>query len=247
MTRKPGLIIALRGHIRSSMDNNSLLTLLSYLSAVFETRIYVHTWGVVQNSLSWRNISEIPKTVDAGMVFDYLSGLDVRSVAVDDDSSISHVGKVDGTIGRTRCPVLGWKNMYWGKIQLMKAIADVEPPESATLQMRLDILSNPFSPTTKEIVEFVERERNVLANGAGDERIRFLRMHCFMGVDNIYMAGAGDMLRFTSYMYYDMDRILHVHRGTIHQEHIAFHERKSWWNWKLPGESVEGDSSEESS
>lgn len=239
MSEKPVLNVVLRGHVRSSFEDDGLRWLLSDISERFGTRIYAHTWNVVQNSLSWRGVEEVRREVNAGTVFDYLSGFDVKSVAVDDDSSISHVGNVEGNIGRTRCPILGWKNMYWGKMAAMNALAEVEPPDSVTLQMRFDILLNPFSPKREEVVEFVSREYDAIKNGPGDERLRFLRMHCFMGVDNIYMAKALDMLRFTSYMYNDMDRILHVHRGTIHQEHIAFHERKSWWDWKLPSEPVE--------
>lgn len=239
MALKPVLNIVLRGHIRSSFEDDRLRSLLSDMAERFETRIYAHTWNIVQNSLSWRGLNEVRRDVDQGMVSKYLSGCGVRSVAVDDDSQISHVGSVEGNIGRTRCPVLGWKNMYWGKLAAMRAVCDVEPHDSITLQMRFDILSNPFSPSRVEILDFLERDYGVIEKGPGDERLRFLKMHCFMGVDNIYMARAIDMLRFTSYMYYDMDRILHIHRGTINQEHIAFHERKSWWNWRLPGEPVE--------
>lgn len=239
MSDKPVLNVVLRGHVRSSFEDDGLRWLLSDISESFSARIYAHTWSFVQNSLSWRGLENICREVDAGMVLNYLSGFDVRSVAVDDDSAIPHVGNVEGNIGRTRCPVLGWKNMYWGKLAAMKVLTDVEPPDSTTLQMRFDVLSNPFSPKRQEVLDFVSREYDTIRSGAGDERIRFLRMHCFVGVDNIYMARALDMLRFNSYMYYEMDRILHVHRGTIHQEHIAFHERKSWWGWRLPGEPVE--------
>lgn len=238
MSEKPHLSLILRGHIRSSFGDSRLFDLLSAVSNVFELRIYAHTWNVVQNSVSWRGLKEIPDPVDESMVRDYLSGLDVRWVSVSDDKSITHQGKTRGNIGRTPCPVIGWKNMYWGLLQACGVAWLSEHPHAPTVQTRFDLLSNPFSPSHEEVLNFLSREHEVLTAGAGAERMRFLRMRCFVGVDNIYMATSEDLFRFVSYMYNDMDRILFVHRGTIHQEHIAFHERMSFWNWKIPDKPV---------
>lgn len=238
MTLGP-LNLVLRGHVRSSFDDGRLRDLVRSISEIFDVGIYVQTWSVVQNSLSWRGLSDIPKEVDEGTVRDYMESDRIKCVKILDDSKIKHVGSVEGKIGRTPCPVLAWKNMYYGMVVASKAVFDAESPTSVTAQMRLDILSNPFSPPHAEVVSFLQRDYGVLAGGQqGDERMRFLRMRCFMGVDNIYMSTTEDMYRFVSYMYYDMDRIIHFHRKTIHQEHIAFHERKSFLRWDMSRNSV---------
>lgn len=239
MADKPSLNLILRGHVRSSFNDRKLFDLVAEISDRFETKIYAHTWNVVQNSISWREMAEVSEPVGEYAVRAYLSGFNVRWVSVDNDGEIKHVGNTEGKIGRTPCPILGWKNMYWGLLKASGMVRNSEPPGSVTVQTRFDLLSNPFSPSPQEVLEFLLREYEAVAAGGGDERIRFLRMHCFLGVDNIYMATADDVFRFVSYMYYDMDRILHFHRGTIFQEHISFHERRSFVGWNIPGEPVQ--------
>jgi hypothetical protein len=235
------LNLIIRGHVRSSFDDLRLRDLVGEMSKSFDLKIYVQTWSVFQNSLSWRNLEERSDGVTEGAVRDYLDGFGVEVVRIIDDSTIRHHGKTEGRIGRTPCPVIAWKNMYYGKFVASKCVVENEPSESVTMQMRFDILSNPFSPKSRELIEFLERDYELFKNGSlGEERMRFLRMRCFMGVDNLYMATAGDMHKFISYMYYDMDRILHFHRRTIHQEHIAFHERRSFHKWSMPGDPVDG-------
>jgi hypothetical protein len=180
--------------------------------------------------------------VDEEKIRSYMDGLDVRKVLVLDDSKIKHHGKTIGNIGRTNCPVLGWKNMYYGKFVASKCVLENEPENSITMQTRFDILSHYFSPTKEDIFSFVKRDYNFFEEEdfIEKERVRFINMRCCLGVDNIYMATTEDMHRFISYMYYDMDRILEFHKGTIHQEHIVFHERKSFYEWQMPSEPVDG-------
>ena len=45
------------------------------------------------------------------------------------------------------------------------------------------------------------------------------------------MAKLIDIHIFILYMYYDMDRIIQVHKNTKNQEHIAFHERNSFFEF----------------
>lgn len=239
MSELPALNIALRGHVRDSLSDSRLRDLLGLMSHSFRLSVFVHTWNLQQNSLSWRKVEEVPNQIDEEAVRTYLGGLDVESVEIGRDGFVNHPGNIEGTIGRTRCPVLGWKNMYYGKVRVCSLVSASTPPEGVTMQMRFDLLSNPFSPKEEELLEFAKREFEALSVDPGDERIRFLRMHCFLGVDNVYMARIGEMSKFVSYMYYDMDRILVVHRGTVHQEHIAFHERMSFLNYEAPGQPVD--------
>ena len=241
---KKKINLILRGHIRSSFSDSRLRVLLDEISNSFDMGIYVQTWSIVQNGLSWRNLSVVEDMVTKEMVVDYLGGERIREMRILDDSKIKHHGNIEGRIGRTPCPVIAWKNMYYGKFVASRDVIGREDPRSATLQMRFDILSNPFSPKEAQIMDYIMRNR-AFFDGDDDmeERIKFLWMRCFMGVDNLYMATAEDMHKFISYMYYDMDRILNFHRRTVHQEHIAFHERKSFKNWSMPGDPVGGPAS----
>jgi len=224
------LNLILRGHIRSSFEDERLRFLVGDIFNRFDVRMYVQTWNILQNSLSWRRLEEVSKRVCKGFVDGYMRPHLAKKILVMDDSEIVHPGSIEGTIGRTKCPVLGWKNMYRGMLEAAEAVVANEDHDHPTLQMRIDILSNPFSPEKKEILDFIERDYEV-AKRDREERIRFLRMRCFLGVDNIYMARSSDMHRFISYMYYNMDRILEIHCGSKNQEHIAFHERRSFFNF----------------
>jgi len=238
MTNKPVLNIALRGHVRNSMSDSRLSDLMGSLSDLFELNIFAHTWDIQQSSLSWRRVEDIMNPIDEESIRSYLGEENVLAVEVGKDGSIVHPGNTTGKIGRTNCPILGWKNMYYGKLRVCSLVQEKENYDSVTMQMRFDILSNPFSPKKDDLVEFAKREYDFILESNEKEKIRFLRMHCFIGMDNVYMARIEDMYRFVSYMYYDMDRILEVHNRTIHQEHIAFHERMSFFGYEPPSQTV---------
>ena len=52
------MIILLRGHIRNSFDTQYLYELMQYLSNNYNIEIYIHTWDIIQNNISWREIKE---------------------------------------------------------------------------------------------------------------------------------------------------------------------------------------------
>lgn len=245
MTKKK-INLIIRGHIRSSLSDSRLRTLLDEMSDIFDMGIYVQTWNIVQNGLSWRNLEVVEDIVTREMVVDYIGGERIREIRILDDSKIKHHGNIEGKIGRTPCPVVAWKNMYYGKFIASKDVMEREDPKSATIQLRFDILSNPFSPRISELMEFFARDLKLFdEHEQADERIRFLHMKCFLGVDNVYMAAAEDMHKFISYMYYDMDRILDFHNRTRNQEHLAFHERHGFKTWSMPDSPVDGPAANE--
>lgn len=240
MEIKRPLNLIVRGHIRSSFSDERLKVFLEELKELFDLRIYIQTWSVIQNSLSWRAMESVPTAVTEEYVRQYIGDMPIRNIRIIDDSKITHIGNTEGKIGRTPCPILGWKNMYYGMMSAAATVSASEDPRSISVQTRFDILSNPFSPPKQQILDFLSREYDVISSCSEPwERIRFLHMKCFLGVDNIYMSRAEDMNRFISYMYYEMDRILDLHRRTIYQEHIAFHERKSFFDWNPPADLVE--------
>lgn len=242
---KKAINLVLRGHIRSSFDDGRLKSFVDRICEEFDVGIYVQTWSIVQNGLSWRALEVVDDAVTEERVRGYLGGDRIRSIRILDESEITHHGNTEGKIGRTPCPVLAWKNMYYGKFIASKSVLDRERPDSVNIQMRFDVLSNPFSPSERELLDYFVRDFNLFDGSDREERIRFMIMHCFLGMDNVYMATAEDMHRFISYMYYDMDRILKFHNRTRNQEHLAFHERKSFRHWSMPDGVVAGPIADE--
>lgn len=227
--------LLIRGHIRNSFNDDKLIALVRHFAENYDLTIFLHTWNVVQNRLSWRHMEDISNEVNEDVVKSYFKEFEplIKTLIIDDDKKIKLHGNTEGKIGRTPCPVLAWKNMYYGKLRLINAASELVGPDEVAVQTRFDLMSNNFSPDMREITEFLKNHYDPISKGDQEERIRFLRMHCFLGMDNIYMASVSNMHKFIKYMYFDMDRILRVHESTFHQEHISFHERK--WAFESQG------------
>lgn len=223
------LKLLIRGHVRNSFDDGRLKDLISLFAGKYDLEIFVHSWNKIQNGLSWRHLDPIDAEVDEGFIKSYFGEFSsmIREVIIDDDSKIQIHGNTEGTIGRTPCPILAWKNMYYGKLKLVERVCEAAGENEVAVQTRFDLMSHQFSPTMEKVSDFLDENYDSISKGDKEERIRFIEMRPCFGVDNLYMSSVGDMRKFIRYMYLDMDRILEVHRGTYFQEHISFHERKS--------------------
>lgn len=221
--------LLIRGHVRGAFQDQSLLKMARYISSKYDLSIFIHTWNILQNDVSWRRLTEIKKEINESIINDYFSPMKklIKIILIDDDSKIQLHGNTEGNIGRTPCPVRAWKNMYYGKVRLLDAASTVLDKDAIAIQTRFDLFNHQFSPSLESVVDFISKNYGELIQKENNERIRFLEMRPFLGVDNIYMAKISDMSKFVRYMYFDMDRILKFHEGTFYQEHISFHERLS--------------------
>ena len=52
------MIILLRGHIRSSFNDNRLYLFIKRLLQTYNLEIYIHTWDILQSNISWRPIEK---------------------------------------------------------------------------------------------------------------------------------------------------------------------------------------------
>ena len=70
------MYLILRGHIRNSFDNNNLLDLIRGIVTICpELKIYIHTWNIFSNNISWRKISTDSRTVTPSIIQDYFQDL----------------------------------------------------------------------------------------------------------------------------------------------------------------------------
>ena len=65
------MIIIIRGHIRKSFNDDRLHNMIKILSLMTEIKIYIHTWNIVQSSLSWRKIEADNRETNKKMICDY--------------------------------------------------------------------------------------------------------------------------------------------------------------------------------
>ena len=65
------MIIVLRGHIRNSFDDTQIYNFISYLSNTHNIKIYIHTWSIKQNNISWRQIKNDFTEINEEYIYNY--------------------------------------------------------------------------------------------------------------------------------------------------------------------------------
>jgi hypothetical protein len=227
---KPKLNIILRGHIRNSFLNKDLKDLIDDISCSFDVNIYVHSWNIVQNSLSYRAMSNDYSMIDENVIRNYFGehiSAKIKHVIIDDDNNIELLGDLDGFVGSTRCPVKGFKNMLYGKAKIAEYLYNNTDPNEKVIQFRFDILSNPFPLKKHQIIDFINQNTPLHLSTDG-ERIKFISNNPVMGIDNIFIASVSDMYKFLYKFYSHFDEINNKYRNIGHQEYMCFYERNNF-------------------
>ena len=137
------MIILLRGHIRNAFDDNKLYDLLKSLDSISPINLYIHTWSIQQNSLSWRRLANIATVITEERIRAYMRDLApcIRCIQIDPDGQLPLIGTTEGTLVQGgSMPKRGWKNMWAGMERIMSAIVADHP--SGTLR----VLNTRFTP-----------------------------------------------------------------------------------------------------
>ena len=212
------MIVVLRGHIRNSFQTRTLYFFLKRIcSLVPKVRLYVHTWNVVSNSTSWRYVERNDAPVTEDLVRAYLDGLPVRHVIVDDDRFVTLHGNLEGKVGRSNMPLLGWKNYWYGKHRILHHLLQHEPSSEVVLNCRFDVFDNSNSLALEPTFAFVQR------NAPAPLKANvFLLDKPFLGVDNLYMGTVQTMYMLSRQFYFHLDRLLLANRDCTNQEYLVF-------------------------
>jgi hypothetical protein len=218
------LNLLLRGHVRNSFNNDAFYLLIKQVTQDFETDIYIHTWNVVQSSLSWRGMHNDNTEVNEEFLKNYFKDLwpNVKHVIIEDDTKINLHGNTEGNVGLTPCPVRAYKNMFYGKRKLAEYVYNNVPHQEIAVQTRFDILTNSFSTRPEAIINFLHNPPQT------DDRVKFISLDPILGIENIYMSTVENMYKFINYFYINFDEIYKKHNQTRHQEHPVFFERNSF-------------------
>ena len=143
------MIIFIRGHIRNSFNDKGLYNLIKSIIKFHKTdiKIYIHTWNIYSSNLSWRKIEKNKRNVNPSIINHYFQDLSsyIKNIIIEDDTKIDIKGKVAGNICSTKCPLLGWKNMWHGIYTGIDYINKNEDLNEYVIHTRFDILSNSFS------------------------------------------------------------------------------------------------------
>jgi hypothetical protein len=135
--------VLIRGHVRQSLDTKDFYWLLKRLDLMAGIEIYMQTWSVKQNALSWRPMIADDTEVTPELILDYMGDLSskIKKIIVLDEKVVVLSGRTDGLIGNSKMPIKGWKYMLTG----MKAVTDyvncVCRENEFVLLTRFDILT----------------------------------------------------------------------------------------------------------
>ncbi len=214
------LIVMIRGHVRDSFGDPRLRQLIESLSQKYNTTIYLHTWDILQSDKSWRTLEKNNTPVSQEMIQEYFKGIPIKRIQIETEENIELNGTIEGNVSVTRCPVLCWKNMFYGMYEIIKNID--EPAETTILNIRYDIFTNRNRLfTIDSIMKLIDLNFNKYMYSNA-----YISKEPKIGIDNLILGSVYSMRQLIHHFHYNLDEILTRYPEEIHQEFIVFKENK---------------------
>jgi hypothetical protein len=217
------MILIIRGHIRTSFETKQLYNFVKKIHIIFpDLKIFIHTWNIFSNNISWRNITINEQNVNDKIIYDYFDDLKhlIKNIIIDDDNKINLIGNLCGKINNGLMPIIGWKNYWYGKYKIIDYLYNMNIDENEMIvNCRFDILSNSNSNDINEecIINFIKNNSKILFT-----KNIFLCNHEINGIDNIYIGNINTLYKLTKKFFYELDDILIKNNDTIHQEMLVY-------------------------
>lgn len=222
--KKPNVIIILRGHIRSSFDNNKLYEYILYLNSIYKLYIFIHTWNVKSNNISWRYLEKDTSIINEDIITNYFKNINIQKIFIDDEKNINLIGNVTGNIKTTLMPIKGWKYMWYGIYKISDYILNNIDKyylcvNTYTLNIRFDYFTNPT------INQYNLNDLNSLFNFNSND-IQFMKNLIYkdtmFGIDNIYF-GKFYKLYYTAKLFHsNLDYIIECFTDIYCQERLVY-------------------------
>lgn len=215
------LLIMIRGHIRNSFDNDNLYNLIKEIYK-FNTNIhiYISTFNIVQNNISWRRLEEINTKVNNDFIKSYFKDLYflIKKIIIIDDKNINLIGNLEGKVCFSKAPLKGWKSYWYNKYKGIKLIKDTYKDLNVNvINFRFDIMSNSFSFRNYDILNFIRENCNREINSN-----LFLKRYPFPGLDNIYIGSLNNQYELINYFNNNLDEIILKNRNVLYQEFLVY-------------------------
>jgi hypothetical protein len=212
------MILIIRGHIRNSFESTELLTFIKSIYAIYpELKIYIHTWNIISNNISWRHIQINNTTVTEKLIYNYFNDLKhlIKHIIIDDDKKIELIGNLKGNINNGPMPIIGWKNYWYGKYKIIDYIFNTELNDTV-INCRFDILNNSNIFNRNMYIHFI---KNIDVNA---NKNMFLFDHECDGIDNIYAGNVNTMYKLCNEFFYKLDEIISKNKDTVNQEKLVY-------------------------
>lgn len=217
------MILTIRGHIRTSFETKELYNLIKEIYNIFpDLKIFIHTWNIFANNISWRQINTNSEKVNNEIIYDYFDDLKhlIEHIIIDDDTNIKLIGNIIGNINNGPMPIIGWKNYWYGKYKIINFlynrnnIADSE----MIINFRFDIMCNSNNFSNTDIINFIQNNNEVTFT----KNIFFYNDEHHSGIDNIYIGNIKTMYTLINKFFYELDDILNKHNDIIYQEMLVY-------------------------
>jgi hypothetical protein len=216
------MILIIRGHIRNSFQTQDLINFIKTIYNIFpDLHIYIHTWNIFSNNISWRKIQINNTTVTQEIIHNYFGDLKhlIKHIIIDDDSKIHLIGNLVGTINNNNMPIIGWKNYWYGKYKIIDYIYNQHINDNEMIiNSRFDIFNNSNIFDKELILTFIKNN-----NG------KTFTKNVFMfdndetnGIDNIYIGNINTMYKLVQLFYYELDFILSIYNNVFNQERLVY-------------------------
>jgi hypothetical protein len=199
-------------------------------------KIFIHTWNIFSNGISWREVNVDTNAVTNFHIYNYFNDLKhlIHHIIIDDDTKIELIGNVEGNISNGPMPILGWKNYWYGKFKIIDYLfhQDTTDENEPIINCRFDIFNNSNSSIHNLKNDVLNEEMLALIKGFTDEVLNkietpitknvFLFDYEKYGIDNIYFGNIHTMHQLISTFFYHLDDILSSHTDTKHQEFLVY-------------------------
>ena len=216
------MIFIIRGHIRNSFNTKNLYYLIKKLYIIIpDLKIYIHTWNIFANNISWRTIDINTQIVTDKIIYDYFDDLKhlIKHIIIDDDTKIQLIGNLCGYINYSKTPLIGWKNYWYGKYRIIDYMhnACINNKEMI-VNCRFDVMDNLYSFDDIQII-------NLIINNS---KLQFTK-NVFMfndelhsGIDNIYIGNINTMYKLINKFVYELDDIISKNKDVLNQEILVY-------------------------
>jgi len=200
------MIIVLRGHIRNSFNNLDLYNFINYLSNNYTIEIYIHTWSIKQNNISWRLINNDFTEITKNYIQDYFQDLYkyIKKIIIDNDNNIKLIGNLDGKILSTKTSIIGWKRYIYSQYRILEYIYNFfDDKHIFVVNTRFDLFTNSFVFPFHEIINFIKNNYNKIFT-----KNIFLRNDEYCGIDNIILGNIQTNYHLMQNIHLNLDKIL---------------------------------------
>ena len=226
------MIIVIRGHVRNSFETNQLYNFIEELHNIYpDLKIFIHTWNIFANNISWRNIDVNSAQVNEERINNYFGKLSncIKHIIIDNDKDIKLIGNLVGTINNGPMPIIGWKNYWYGKYKIIDYIYNEEKyDEETVVNLRFDLFSNSNNFDKNLIIDFIKKNNEI-----NFTKNQFLFDYEANGIDNIYIGNINTMYKLTNNFFYELDDILCKNNNTRNQERLVYRINEQIFNLVL--------------